>query len=78
VTIVGFPWSSSPLVTFGLSLTTVLRPARGRLDAIWDLLAFAGITAVAFNSYQSGQIFFIVPLVAAVTLPDVSWSRRLA
>jgi hypothetical protein len=78
MTIVGFPWSSSPLVTFGLSLTTVLRPARGRLDAIWDLLAFAGITAVAFNSYQSGQMFFIVPLVAAVTLPDVSWSRRLA
>lgn len=76
--IVGFPWAASPLVTFSLSLATVLRPANSRLAPLVDLLAFAGITVIAFNSYQSGQIFFIVPVIAAATLPGAPWPRRVA
>ena len=47
------------------------------MGALLDLVVFAAVTAVAFNGYESGKSFFVVPAVAALTLRDVPLVRRV-
>lgn len=79
--IVGLPHLSSTAIPFGLAIGHCLTEARSprplRRAALADLAVFAGITFYAFNGYESGKTFWVIPIVAALTLPDVALPRRI-
>jgi hypothetical protein len=77
--ILGFPFLASAAVPFALALGWVLPPSRAESGVVAiarDLLVCALVTFVAFNGYPSGQVFFVVPAIGALTLPGVPWTRR--
>jgi hypothetical protein len=79
--IVGFPFLASAAVPFALALGYVFPESQKRAGIIAvarDVVVFGLITFVAFNGYQGGQVFFVVPAIAALTLPQLGWTRRLS
>lgn len=81
-TIVGLPDLPSNALAWGLAIGWVLgprQPERGVIAGVLlDLVIFAAITFVAFNGYESGKTFFVVAIVAALTVRGIPWLRRLA
>jgi hypothetical protein len=81
LSIVGLPDLPSTAIPFSLAIGWVLsrrqehRHALG--GALLDLLVFAGITVIAFNGYESGKSFFVVPVIAAVTVGRIPLLRRV-
>lgn len=78
--IVGYPYLPSTAIPYGLAIAWVLSPRRtreGRLRGIaTDVVVLAAVTAVAYDGYEIGKTFFIVPLVAALTVPGLGVLRR--
>jgi len=78
--IVGYPYLPSTAIPYGLAIVYVLSARRPRervvRGVLMDVLAFAAITAVAYDGYEIGKTFFVVPLVASVTLPRIRPVRR--
>lgn len=81
LSIVGLPDLPSTAIPYGLTIAHLLtRRHRERSlvgGVLVDLAFFAAVTFVAFNGYESGKTFFIVPVIAAATLPNVPFVRRL-
>jgi hypothetical protein len=79
--IVGLPHLTSAAIPFGLAIGWVLTEARRRRSVVaglvLDVVVFTIITFVAFNGYESGKTFFVVPVPAALTLRGVPVVRRL-
>jgi hypothetical protein len=79
--IVGLPHLTSAAIPFGLAIGWVLTEARRRRSVVaglvLDVVVFTIITFVAFNGYESGKTFFVVPVLAALTLRGVPVVRRL-
>jgi hypothetical protein len=79
---VGLPDLASNAIPYGLAILWVLsprQPARHPLaGAGLDVVVFALLAAVAFNGYESGKTFFVVPLLAALTVPRVPLLRRVS
>jgi hypothetical protein len=80
--IIGLPDLPSTAIPWGLAVGWVLsarQPWRGVVSGVvLDVLVFAAIAAIAFNGYESGKTFFVVPVVAALTVRDVRLPRRIA
>ena len=77
--IVGYPYLTSAAIPYGLALARILprrdRPPRASTLAL-DVVVLAMGTLIAFDGYDSGKTFFLVPLVGALTLPGVPVARR--
>ena len=80
--IVGYPYLASTTIPYALAIAYVLSERQKQRDPWWgsflDIVTFAAIAAVAFNGYESGKTFFIVPVVAALTISGISIVRRLS
>jgi len=78
--IVGYPYLPSTAIPYGLAIVWVLSDRRRSEHPAWgatlDVLAFAAITVIAYDGYEIGKTFFVVPFVAAFTVPGVSVVRR--
>jgi hypothetical protein len=64
------------------SQSPIVLSERQRVRSVWwglvlDVVVFAGITAFAFNGYEAGKTFFVVPVLAALTVPGIPVLRRL-
>jgi len=79
--IVGLPHLTSAAIPFGLAIGWVLTETdrcRGVVAGLLlDTLVFATITFIAFNGYESGKTFFVVPVLGALTLRGIPVVRRL-
>src|SRR5262245_51090983 len=77
--IVGYPYLASNALAYGLAIGWVLssRPRGPVLGGLLDIVVFAAIAAIAFQSYESAKTFFIVPVIAALTKKEVPVWRRL-
>ena len=79
--IVGYPYLSSTIAPYALAIAFVLAPSRSSERGVWsllvDVLAFGAITAVAYDGYEIGKTFFVVPLAAALALPGITVPRRV-
>ena len=82
LSITGLPDLPSTAIPYGLTIGYLLADAGRDRRVVWnivrDVAVFAAVTAVAFNGYESGKTFFIVPVIAALTLADVPLARRIA
>ena len=81
--IFGYPYLPSTTIPYALAIGYVLSERQKQRDPLWgrillDIVTFSAIAFVAFNGYESGKTFFIVPLVAALTIPGISLVRRLS
>jgi hypothetical protein len=78
--IVGYPYLPSTAIPYGLAIVWVLsarRPHEGVIRGLLlDSIVFAAVTAIAYDGYEIGKTFFVVPFVAALTVPRIRLFRR--
>jgi hypothetical protein len=81
LSITGLPDLPSTAIPYGLTVAYLLSDRQRERSIVWgtlvDLAFFATVAFIAFNGYESGKTFFVVPVIAAVTLPRIPLMRRL-
>src|SRR5438094_1664294 len=76
----GLPDLTSTAIPYGVSIAYFLsqRPEHRIIwGSIWDAVVITLIVGIAFNGYESGKTFFVVPAVAAFTLSGIPIVRRI-
>jgi hypothetical protein len=78
--IVGLPDLPSNVLPYSIAIAWVLwerQPERrGFTSFLLDVVVLGCAAGVAFNGYESGKTFFVVPALAAFTLPRIGALRR--